>query len=1228
MCAAWMILTVMFVSIPVLAQSGAGAIQGTVTDSTGAVIPKVSVVVVNQASAQSYRTATNGAGFYSVPGLFAGNYGVTFSAPGMKQYETSIALQVAQTAVIGPVLSPGAVTEKVVVNAEAVQLATYDSGTVSAELDNARIDQLPMNGRDITLLATATTPGLVNGSKGQRSNGMMSSGMEYVQDGAPITDRDIGGPANQVDPDSIQEMKVETSGSNAKYATPATAVITTKSGTNQFHGSFFETAKNNAVGVARQRQNPTNFVAPRYIRNEFGASVGGPIRIPGLYNGKDKSFFFFAYERMSLRSGGYVLGTTPTAAIRQGDFSLAATSGNQAETIYDPNTTNPVTYQRTPFSGNQIPVGRISPLAKVMYAIAPLPTNSQNPFTGTNLAYAAPNNQTAPTITFRLDHRFNDNNSAYLRYTSYNSNQFGSVSGGTASTAPTLAGAGLPAQVSNVNGNTVGQYSGALGFTHIFSPTLVSQTVIGNTWRSTWGNVNPGGSLAPFEQQLGLPNNFGEGGMPNIPWQGDTNNLLYSLTGTQSLWGGPMIISNIDEDLTKTIGKHQFYFGGRYRHETMGALPDRTPDGVSFNGMGTGVYDPTSTTSYKPLPGTGDQNADLFLGNAFKYVVKLNAPREHWVDQEFDAYVQDDWHVNERLTLNLGMRWEAHPVAVEENNSINGFDYVNDATVLGEPIPKLIQKGFTTQTIITNLQNIGVKFETATQAGLPPHLVYGYNAIFDPRLGFAYSLFGSGRGTVVRAGFGRYSYPIPLRNFYASAKGNLPVAASYAQDYTQGAQSPDGANNYILRSKQSVTAGQNSANVVNSSTINAILPGVGELVNDPHFPPQINWEFNATVEQPLKPDSVLRVSYVWNRSENLDQQDKFNATLSDYVWEVKTGTTPPTGTYSAVAKNAYDQKTYGDMTNNNRIGWSQYNGLQANYQRQFKHGYAYQVSYAYQKVMRVGGNTFRDSSLQPLAAYAPGTAPSIVSLNRFQNYKVDSEFPRQQLGFNGIVDLPLGRGKKFLGHVNRFEDELIGGYQIAFDGSGVTQYFSPNAGNWGGDNPAGTGTVAPIQVYKKGHKIVDCNSGTCLNGYLWFNGYFTAKQLSKVSGLPSGYQPYQTPINVGTINGTDNNKVNVTMNAGPPSSVTFSPGPSLNRFSKTVLLGPVVWSSDVSIFKVFPITERVNFRVNFDAFNAFNIQGLKTPNTTTGETFYTPGGVGASSYNQARQMQLSARLTF
>jgi hypothetical protein len=319
----------------VLAACSLLPIQGTVQDATSAAIPGCVVNAVNQATGVSVDTTSNNDGFYAVKGLFAGTYKLTFSSPGMKTHEAVLTLANAQVAVLNPQLSVGDVAERVTVTTETVQLATYDSGTVSTQLDSSRIDQLPQNGRNMLGLAQKTVPGLEG--NGTRANRLMQEGMEYSQDGAPMTNRNFGGEGNSAqatlpDPDSVQEAKFETLNSSAQFATPATVILTTKSGTNSFHGSFFETLRNNYFGVAKARQNPADFAAPHLVRNEFGGSIGGPIVIPKVYDGRNRSFFF-AYERFSLRQASNQLVRVPTVAMRNGDFSGLVNSRRPSATL-------------------------------------------------------------------------------------------------------------------------------------------------------------------------------------------------------------------------------------------------------------------------------------------------------------------------------------------------------------------------------------------------------------------------------------------------------------------------------------------------------------------------------------------------------------------------------------------------------------------------------------------------------------------------------------------------------------------------------------------------------------------------------------------------------------------------------------------------------------------------------------------------------------------------------
>lgn len=1288
------------------AQSGAGSIQGTVADVTGAVIPGASIHVVNQATGVATDTKSNHVGFYQVPSLFTGTYQVTTTAPGMKTSEAKVELQVGQHAVINPVMTAGAVTEQVTVMGNAAQLTTTDSGTIGSTLENQRINQLPMNGRLIESLVQLATPGLVSsgyGGPGSRVNGLEGEGMDWIADGVTLTNRQFGG-VNQAqgqtpDPDSIQEVKIETNNPSAAVATPAAVVMTTKSGTNSLHGSLFETARNNAFGVAKNRQNPANFKVPHLVRNEFGVSAGGPIILPGLYHGKDKSFWFFAYERYSLAQSSNAPMSVPTAAMRSGDFSGLVNASGQLQTLYDPQTTTysppsasapygswprqTFTQEYNEGPGNSalcgghincIPASRLSPTTKILYDLTPLPTSNDNPLVSSNLAAVNPNFTVVPTISTRLDHVFDQNNRAYLRYSQNNLQNYSLRSTGQ---PVSLAADGFPAAASGLAYNPTKTFAGALGYTHIFSPSFFAETVLSQQWFSQH-NYAGGDPTRNYSQALGLPDSLGELGFPAI------NGATGSLASTQYIYGISQILSTLDENITKIIGRHQMQFGGRYRHERIGYLPSEYSNGASFSPQATGLEDPTSGKSYASTANTGNSNADLFLGAASSYSESLNAPYTHFHDMEFDAYFQDNFHVNKNLTLNLGVRYEAHPAVWTKDGLQTGFDFNNSAFILPNPISYYVKKGYTTQAIVTNLENLGVPFETAADAGYPSTMFRNYNFNFAPRLGLAYQPFGGRHGTVIRGGYGRYIYPMAVRNAGLTDTG-VPFAlnGAYTTSYTAANQSPDGLPNYLLRSQQAVVMGKNSSSVVNTGSVNSLLPGVSGFVMNPNYPPDIVTEANVTVEQAFKGSSALRVSWNWTHGSNLDHVYYFNNQPSQFVWEMETGTTVPTGTvigsnqYAATAMGPFNQTTYGNMTYATKTGWSNDSALQANYQRLSHNGVAYQIHYTWSKAMRLGGNSSRDSQIDTAADYLgvlgvkstmttpygpvaaaytppparPAGVPSYYEwhdLVRYEQYMVDTGIPKHQIGFNGVVDLPFGRHKRYFSNVNRLVDEIIGGFQLAGDGSVVSQSFQVNGGSWGPTNP--------IHNYKHKVPVTDCRSSTpsstvCHKEYEWFNGYIPPTNISGnpcatgltvptvISGLPSNWAPAESPIDTicdRPVNGvakTDphfgQNEVRLILPGNPnPQDVAYSPGPyGTNPYSHTILAGPTNWSADLSLFKVFPITERVNLRFNVDAFNVFNVQGYNNPDTTSGlETF--EGNGTSNSYNAARQLQLTLRLTY
>ena len=353
------------------------------------------------------------------------------------------------------------------------------------------------------------------------------------------------------DPDSIQEVRIETSGLSAQYASPATGIITTKSGTNSLHGSLFWTQRNSYWGTAKQRQTAavsyfngtsvvSKIVAP-LNRVEAGGSVGGPIVLPHVYHGKDKSFFFFAYERYSLAQVAGANDDVFPSAWSGGNFNGITNSTGVAQTLYDPNTTtsNPACpvpgsssttnnpycrqsftqeFNETGANTNTIPISRLSPTAKEIFAISPPATNGNNPLLSNtyNLNGVSPTELRAPDYTFRLDHEFNENNSAYLRFTMTPVTQY-VLRNQPSSQPPTIAanvnGINFPAGASGYTHYEYAQFATAAGYTHVFSPSFYAETIASQQWyqEQNFAGGTPG---ANFESQMGLPNNFGEGGFP------------------------------------------------------------------------------------------------------------------------------------------------------------------------------------------------------------------------------------------------------------------------------------------------------------------------------------------------------------------------------------------------------------------------------------------------------------------------------------------------------------------------------------------------------------------------------------------------------------------------------------------------------------------------------------------------------------------------------------------
>ena len=1200
-------------------QTGNGSIQGTVKDASGAVVPAAKVTLVNAGTNAQFETATNGVGFFVFPSVQRGNYKVSVQAPGMESWAAEMLLQVGQTAVLDPVLKVGATATEVVVAGDVTPLVQTANATLANTLERARIEQLPLNGRFFQSLVMKTVPGMEGAMAAPRVNGMRASSMEFVQDGAVLTNRDTGELAGRPPGiDSIEEFRVETSNSSAKLNRPATTIIMTRSGTNDLHGAAFETVRNNAFGLARARQDFYT-KAPHLVRNEFGASLGGPVFLPKVYNGKNKTFFFFSYEAYRNLSASTTSTNMPTMAMRQGDFSGLVDSSGRKYTVYDPWTTDSKTYARQPFPNNIIPQNRMSPLAKYLYSVTPAPTLTEvNPLTSNNWFGLGPSNRRDWTITSRVDHRLSDRDQVFGRFSL--GNRWSTYRSGNGSPV-TLDGS------ANVTVNPITSKSAVASWTHTFSPTFFSETLFNVSNENYF--IYSGQDLN-YADQLGLPNPFNALGFPPLTSTGFGMDYEYPDNRRQNITR----IYNWDQNFTKIYGRHELEFGGRFRNETLNVLPDQqqVQGSHSFGSSGTALMDPSTIGgSYSSTPYTGHAAASLFIGSLNYYSAQFARKWYNLNAREYSLYFQDNFKVNSRLTLNLGVRWEFYPNISENNNILTGFDTKTHSVINGATLDTMYKVGATTPAIVNLFQKIDMKFVSPKDAGLPDKLIYSNPHDFGPRAGFAYRLGDGTRAFVLRGGYSLYGFPIPLRTFDARSRSNPPTNARFETSIDSSSWAPDGLPNLNMRSAPVFIAGVNSKDAINTNNPSSVSRGSFRTSYfSPNQPTSRSHQWNLALEREVAANTVARVQYVGNHGARLDQFYTYNDQAPDYVWYATTGLPTPKGTFSGTARRAFDQVTYGTLEEYRKTGWSNYNGVQMELRRQYSKGYAYQAFYVIGNAFIAGGNGWSSDFVNVPANYMPGAVPtSYDGLNRFLNYRRDSGIPKHRVQFNWLVDLPFGRGKKLLGNAGGVLDRIVGGWQVAGFGSIASTFFSLPTTNWG--------PTSKIEVYGKKYPVQDCRSGQCIQGYLWWNGYIPANRINStdpktgkpngIMGVPSDYKPAVTPLIPIPANGGspsdplysfyDSNTVWVPMKDGSTQRISFDN--ALNPWRNQLIPGPRAWNVDASLFKAVKINEQMSARFTADFFNVFNTPGLSAP-----------GGNGFLSLqysnNSPRQMQLSLRL--
>lgn len=1207
-------------ALPVAAQTGRGVVTGTVQDPSKATVPHATVTLTNTAT-NAARTATaNDAGLYYFGSLQVGPYHLAVEAPGFAKWETNFTLQAGQTITVDPTMTVGAVQSTVEVAGAASQIATQ--GSQLSDVRTAKeIHDLPLNGRQITNLFTLT-PGVEGGQNTQgaanpRTNGMMVGSTEMLLDGMSYLDR-FGGGISRVQPglDTVQEYRIETAGSGAAYDRPATIELVTRSGTNQFHGGAFETLRDNYGGlVARAVQDGDT--PAKLIRNEFGGFVGGPIV-------KNKAFFFYDQEFLKQRQQLFQQTAVPTAAMWAGDFSNMTDTSGDKFTLYNPYSTT-ASGSRAPFPNNVIPTNLLNTqVLNGFKGVTPLPSGPNadaNPWIGENFQAYYPQDTDTNSITGRFDEVFSEKNNMSVRFTRSHYDYL--QSGGHYGFPPPgqSNSTGSSAQKSNV-------YNITAHYTHVFTPSLMNDLQVG-ALRSA-NSQGTGADAIDWDSKLGLPNPFGATGWPTV--YTDAYNMFYGGGwDSDNHKAQNMTQYEIDDNVTWVKGKHSMRFGFKGRQELNNVEELQQAQGSEFFGSNwTGLYDPSAQAI---TPFTGSGLASLELGIPSYLSNQYNRGFFYFKQKEVGTFAEDTWKLSPKLTLSLGLRWEMWTPYREKYNRVDTIDLNS----LSPTSMQVVLPDNTTLSSIPGLPapviqawaNRGLTGVSANSIKFPSALTPKIWTDFSPHLAVAYQIANK---WVIRGGYGMYYWPLPLSQILQSMRINPPLNLRYENnlDTLQGANA---VYSLTVVPKASDMLGSGGSATVSPSAVSSSAQGFLAL-DAHHWNDDRMQEWTFTVEHELASNLILKLAYTGNHGSNLQQNWDVNAPLSRYNYQLQTGLQAPVLYYERQLDpnwnlNSLNGGSYGAARHN---GYSNSNSIQAVLDKRFSNGLSFQFFYTYTHSLTTndaGGFTFGGNGGINAVATGGGNqgggtsgsvpannellgAPNLTDSQRLRLlYTNSSQVPPQRITWTGLYQLPFGRGKKYLGNVNRAMDALVGGWQLAFIGTWDNGFWMGNAASeYQFRNPSlGSSKRLTMNIFGQ-------------NQMLWFAGDFDPTQASGVSlsALESVVPVDRGARAIHPLGSGFNNQIPQTLADG---SVVMTPiTDNLSWNTRNFMLGPSAWNQDVSAFKYFTITERVHLRMSGDFFNVFNHPLLNNPNSTTGLINLS------SQPNSPRIIQVGARLEF
>lgn len=923
------LLLLTIATVTAWAQVQTGRIVGTVTDAQKSALPNAVIIVTEVATNQSLTVSTNEHGDFVVTPLNPGIYRVTVSSDGFqKTLINSVEVQVGQSARLDVEMKVGAVNSTVEVTSDAPLLDT-ESGTLGHVVTNTQIVNLPLNGRsfyELTRLmpGAALLPGggnllriRANYISGTGVSGVRGRQTTFMLDGVDISDHHQGGSYIQTSIDALQEFKVQQSAYSAEFSNAGGVLnASTKSGANNYHGNLFEFLRNDKLDAR-------NFFAKErevLKRNQFGGTFGGPVSIPKLYNGKNRTFFFVSYEAMRERQGLVFNSTVPSVAFKSGNFGT--------KKIVDPLT-------GVQFTNNTIPTGRMSAQALYFLKYIPDPNTSSGTYT-----FSPSRVLDTDQMTLRFDESLNDKHRLFARYSYHDNRQ------NEPNAFPALGYSPLNTTAHNFVASITDTISPALmhEFRFNYLPVVINlQPFLAGT------NFNKAAGIKGFEE-TGRPGI--EGSFPDFSWTGYAamnGSAFDQRPKTQNLK-----VYEFFDNITWVRGAHILKFGTKVRRWIPLFTDSKQYQGQwAFNGSLS-----------------GDPIADFLLGLPRSVTRAYPANTFGGQATATHFYFQDDWKVNSRLSLNLGLRYEYTPFLSGYKNQVGTFDPTSTKPLIVASDSDQID--LTSQFAAPASYNLFKDvIQTSKQAGLPLSITATDKNQWAPRFGFAWRPFGD--KTVLRGGYGI---------FYESEGSDGRV------------------NNNIVPFKldQTVFNDVTPPNrtmadpFLGLALTNSAAPSLGPVYTKQKMGNDQHWNFG--VQQEIAKNTVLEVDYVGNKGTHIAGTTAIN--------------NPPAGAGTIQSRRPYPR--FGTIGYFSQDVSSNYHALQAKLEKRMSDGYWYTISYTFSKnIQRVN---------------APATGQNTV----WERALTDFDIPHNLAASFGY-ELPFGKGKRFLSGSGGFVNALLGGWQ-------------------------------------------------------------------------------------------------------------------------------------------------------------------------------------------------------